>query len=100
MVYDARYAEGPNGTIRGVAPPPSKEELAGRAYDRAARLDIPLASFEDIGKAGAILEILGKQLQAIGRLRMVKEIEAIGNARTEVFEAKCSLVDNRNLKRR
>jgi hypothetical protein len=100
MVYDARYADGPGGTIRGVAPPPSAEQLKARAYDRAARLDIPLANFEDIAKAGALLEILGKQLQAIGRLRQMPEMEAIGNARREVFEAKCSLVDNHNLKRR
>lgn len=100
MIYDARWSEGPNGTIRGVAPAPTEDELKQRAFDRAARIDIPLASFEDISRAGAILEILGKQLQAIGRLRQAKEMEAIGNSRTEVFEAKCSLVNNRNLKRR
>lgn len=94
MVYDARFTTGPEGTIRHAQmEPPTPNQLEARAYDTAVRLDVPLRSFEEIDRAGAILEILGKALRAIGRQRGLTDLEAIGMARTEVREAKGSLVN-------
>lgn len=93
MVYDARYSPGPDGTIRHVPEPPSAKTLADHAYNAAVRLDVPLRSFEEIDRAGAILEILGKALRSISRQRAQSEMHAIGAARREVREAKGSLVD-------
>lgn len=99
MVYDARVTEGPGGTFHRVEAPPTPHELETRAYGSAARLDVPLRSFEEIDRAGAILEILGKALRSIGRQRGLDELQAIGAARREVREAKGSLVDKQYRKR-